>query len=146
MSIAEGPRPWTVNLFAAIFLITGLLRLTAQLHGLPHWSELEANALGAIDWTREREIILAFTVMTIICIPVLAIWGFASRIARTLVAAFSAPGLLFGWASAMVDEKSYATALLAESILCLTVIALLFTPATSRWLCTNKEKRVAAAR
>jgi hypothetical protein len=144
MRIARGPRPWPIWLFAGILLLVGLLRLIAQLHGFSHWSELEQSGLGLIDWDRERQIIMAFSVMTIILIPIVAIWLFASRIARIFVTALSVPGLLFGWVGSLLDGADYAAMLGLESMLCLAAISLLFTPAASRWLSDNKKEPVVA--
>jgi hypothetical protein len=85
VKIAKGPRPWTIHAFAAIVIAIGLWNLIEVLLEPDFHTHAMQRRLPQIAWIEDFTIVFASARFTIVCIPVLAIWMFASRIARWLV-------------------------------------------------------------
>jgi len=130
MTLAKGPRPWSVRLFALLFMAAATLGLIDH---LGHLHELAAT-LGdyAPDMAnRDEAIVAASARFTIALIPVALIWLLASRVARWLVSGMALLKLA-GFVTTYADGlRSLA---LASMIASLAGAALLFTPSASGWL------------
>jgi len=85
VKVARGPRPWTIHVFAIITLAIGLWSLIEVLLDLDFHTRIMERRLPQIAWSEDFTIVFASARFTIVCIPVVAIWGFANRIARWLV-------------------------------------------------------------
>jgi hypothetical protein len=141
VKIARGPRPWTIHVFAAIVIAIGLWSLIEVLLELDFHTHRLQRRLPQIAWSEDFTIVFASARFSIVCIPVVAIWAFGSRIARWLVTMmigyqfFSLlwdgltilrAGGLDGWL--YYNWPSHLTTVL------LTVgIGLLFTPPSNLW-------------
>ena len=130
-----GPRPVTIQLFAASFvayallgLVTGLVDLQAAAMALSGW-------LGPLARSADAVIVALFTEFTIALIPVLWIYGLASRVARWIVTVFALYKLL-GYRSLALTafvETPQPTAYL-EPALIVFALAMLFTPSAGAYL------------
>ena len=81
--------------------------------------------------------------LTIICIPVAAIWVWGARFARTLVTLFTFI-LLASFVRVIAEGSTPLDALNTAKTLALgAACALLFTPSASRWLEPKEEAAVA---
>lgn len=135
-----GPRPWPVHLFAGLLLANGIWGLIGGLSNIDLWLDHYEYIFPAIEWDRDRVIIAMSARFTIVCIPVVAIWGFASRIARWLLSVFiTASALIAAWeiigAGGDIDWQNTITL----SVM-VVGIALLFTPPARAWF--RKEKAI----
>ena len=87
MSMAKGPRPWSIRAFAVLLLLPGLWHFAAELLELYRWTSrlvtISTENRAEIDWT----IITACARLTIVCIPVAAVYLFASKSAKWLITA-----------------------------------------------------------
>ena len=89
MRIARGPRPFAINLFAAILLGLALVNLTVALFDLPAQEEfLKSLGLG-FEWNRDWTIVASSAWFTIELIPIALVWLAASRFARWFIAAMA---------------------------------------------------------
>ena len=131
MKWRKGPRPWGVHIFAIFLLANGFWTLWTALPDFDLWEGSENEVVGA------------FTIFTIVLIPVIAIWGFGSRLARALAAIFVAPSLIIAsleiWAALSPD--SFNPARLAISVASLVAIALLFHPSAREWFGNKNQKK-----
>ena len=131
----NGPRPWPIRLFAALFLGSALARLARDL------GKIDLVMIDLAKWlpphlvTPDSAIMWSFAQLTIACIPVALIWSWASRLARVLVGVMvglslgTIPDMLFGWQVHGVLDP-LAPVLIAASLL---GAGLLFTPPAQRW-------------
>ena len=86
MKLAKGPRPWAIHTFAIILVVLGIIGLGASFFEIEESLEVLQQDLPMIEWTRDYVIVSNFSLFTILLIPVIAVWCFASRIARLIVA------------------------------------------------------------
>ncbi len=135
MRLAEGPRPWSIWAFCTINLLSGLFELA--------WGIAESgDALEALredfpdtDWTFDHMIILNSALFSIVLIPIVAIWFFASKVARAIVTAFAcltAVGIVASfWAYPFVASED-----LLETVYTVAVLGTfgwLFVPSANQW-------------
>lgn len=135
-------RPWPVHAFAigiggfAIYnLVSGLLLID------PWISELN-RTFPEIAWNRDSVIVALSTRFTIVMIPVVAIWGFGSRLARLLVAIMVV--LTLPSAGFQVYDRFEMGILIWGRTVFFTIIvmvltALLFKPSARRWFSKERE-------
>ena len=145
MRLAKGPRPWTIWAFAIGFIALGLIDYVTAIASLEEALETLRLSAAGIDWNQDLLIVWYSALLSIVLIPVIAIWLFASRTARWIVTAMSAISLLnvllsivFLLTSGRFEGWSFTMSFL--SLLC---VALLFAPASNRWL--RKEEMSDAA-
>lgn len=145
MRIARGRRPWTIHAFAAAFLAVGLWDLVYSLTKLHRFRiEMFGTLLN-----EDGLIVYHSAMFTIICIPVIAVWLFGSRIARGLITVmtlwgagmftfhfFSGPWMRAILGMSTADRWD----VIGTRIVCLLAIALLFLPASRPWF--RKEQSV----
>ena len=131
MKRAKGPRPFAINLFAAILLTLACVNLTVALFDLPAQEELLASLGLGFEWNRDWTIVASSAWFTIELIPIALVWLTASRFARwfvTIMAVikvvliltnlpmlYAVPGILIGQSISM------------------GAVALLFTRAANDW-------------
>ncbi|WP_296717662.1 hypothetical protein [Erythrobacter sp.] len=143
MKWRKGPRPWPIHLFAAIFLMAGAWELAYRLAVLHRFQMQLAGQTLSEDW-----IIVFFSArFTIVCIPVIAIWLFGSRVARWLIT------IMTVWATLTVLSQ-FDMARLQRTIgmnpldiwyrygarlAYIFAVALLFIPAARRWFARQQE-------
>ncbi len=82
-------RPWPIHGFAVIFLGVGLWALIGGLNEIDGWLAQYRELMPQFPWDRDWVIVALSARFSIICIPVIAIWGFRSVVARVLVCAFT---------------------------------------------------------
>ncbi|EAQ28592.1 hypothetical protein NAP1_13373 [Erythrobacter sp. NAP1] len=144
MSLARNPRPASIHGFALLTIAAGLSDLIESLLFIDPSSY--EYLFPIIDWTRETVIVFASAMFTIVLIPVVAVWFFASRTARTIVTvmfAISLPWHLLTVWSAVTDLVQSPLDLL-EALAVIAAIALLHSRASSRWLERNGRRPEAA--
>ncbi|MET4132488.1 hypothetical protein ABIE62_001623 [Porphyrobacter sp. MBR-155] len=90
MKWRKGSRPWPINVFAVTFLSVGAWQLADNLTKL-HRHQI---ILFGTEISRDEMIVLLSAQFTILCIPVVAIWLFGSRVARWLITIMTAWGAL----------------------------------------------------
>ncbi len=141
MRLAKGPRPWSIHVFAVLFTAQGLLALTRALGSL-ELSELTLQAqYAAIDWNRDWVIIWHSAWFSIVLIPVVAIWLFASRLARVLVTIMALTTLPAIYRFSVLLAGDYLPSWQAQAWLGLLqngaavmAVALLYLSISSKWL------------
>jgi len=145
MKIAKGPRPWSIHLFAITLISTATYKLVSGLLSVEQFRQNNQGLYPYLELDSDLSIILMCAITTIVLIPVVAIWVFGSSIARILVVLMAYPevnALFRVW----VLDLNMDTLSRAEAAIRLTAIALLFVPASSRWLRSVKDdKRINAA-
>lgn len=135
MRVAKGPRPWSIHLFAIILIGAGLWNFIPQL----------GHALKEADQSYRIALVSVLSAQfSIVAIPVIAIWAFASRVAKWLFTVISIGS--FGWflyATLSSDfglEHSIWT--VALSSLTHGAIILLFLPSANRWFDAQRTQNV----
>ena len=81
------PKPWPIHAFAFWMLVFATFDLLVALGNLERAQDFLELFVPIFDWTRDWTIVLYSAVYSIVLIPVIAIWGFASRVARLLLTA-----------------------------------------------------------
>ena len=136
-------RPWPIHVFAAIFGGIALYGLIVDLQSLDVWVLELTRIVPEVDWDRDRTIIVFSARFTIVMIPIVAIWGFGSGIARLIVAGMtllSLPGAAMQiydrWG--MGFETWGRPAVL--SFLTIGAVSVLFTASAKSWF--GKERAI----
>ena len=142
MTIARGPRPLSITLFALLFLAAALHSYVIGLQNL----DLKQIAYSAIfpwdGWNRDWTIVALSALFSIAFIPVIWIYLFASRIAFWLVTVFSVlqvlnvPFLissLLAMGEALMLRYFLEPALIAGALFCLWL------PISRAWLRQDGE-------
>ncbi len=93
MKLAKGPRPREVHVFALVFTAIGLWNFARGLSDLTQVRTL-LEYWTVSQWSRDAVIVAVSARFTIVLIPVIAVWAFASTIARILVTIMAALSLL----------------------------------------------------
>lgn len=145
MRRAKGPRPWPVHLFAFLHLASGLWTYLSQMWTVAQQSDwFRTDLPDGLD--RDIMIVVLSAQFTIVLIPVIAVWVFASRIARWIITALSLWSLVW-WAEAMWSWQAQMSA--AEGVISVASALpiylawlLLFTPSANRWFKTNRTPEV----
>ena len=136
MKFAEGPRPITIHGFALGFVFLGAFDLVTGLSSIEENLEVLRFDLPWVDWDRDRVIIFESALFSITLIPVVAIWCFASRIARGIVlvmGVFSLMSLIIAVLFVWRNGGDTWWAALAP-LLVLSCVGLLFLPSSNWWL------------
>lgn len=125
----EGPRPLAIHAFALFMLATGLFTLIDTLPSYSLWEEQEDKVIGA------------FTLFTIVLIPIVAIWGFGSRFARMLmcVPAVSSFFIVLLQIYSALSPDPFDPLVLAHAFGMMCVVAGLFHGSVYYWF--NPEKK-----
>lgn len=88
MRIAQGERPWSIKLFAALVVTLALADFLNRMLN-PEFMLGELDSYFATrDWSNDMAIVAAFSLLTIALIPILWIYAFASPVARWVVSFF----------------------------------------------------------
>jgi hypothetical protein len=146
-------RPWSVHVFAALFASLGVWNLIEGLLDLDLW----VRRLGQLGWFGEANKDLAIVWLsarfTIVGIPVVAIWVFASRVARLFIGLTIAYlflnfvwngldvlriGAFYGWLRYNFDAH-------LATILQTIAVVLLFTTESNAWFRSRRETQGKAA-
>ncbi len=139
MKRAIGPRPWPIQFFAAILVLHGLWGLMSGLVSLDEAAAGLALFAPWIDWDRDRTIIALSASFTIVLIPVVAIWFFASRIARFLLSALALLALptALGAVWVLLTGRSDDWSIVVDALVTPFAVGLLYTPEARHWLRTK---------
>ncbi|MFO6446558.1 hypothetical protein ACLBKU_05370 [Erythrobacter sp. NE805] len=129
MRARRGPRPLAIRIFAAAFLAAALLRLLRGLDDLALAQATYAALAPWLPWSRDAAIVALSAEFTIALIPLAWITLFAARFARWLVLCMGAVRLV------MFDGTA-----LAGTVLVVTAMASLLTPAAARWFAGQPEE------
>jgi len=132
MKIAEGRRPWSIHTFAGIVCVAATVKLVRGLTDVEAQTIALQRAYPTLEWNNDLAIVLMSAETTIILIPVVAVWMFRSRVARILVTVMAIPTV---WLLAQFAFLGLGASgpLLADSVLRVIAVALLYTPAASAW-------------
>ena len=135
MTWRPGPRPWAITAFAAAFAFTAIIALAQALGSLDEFTERLRDTASFIEWDRDRAIIFASARFTIVLIPIIAVWGFASHIARVLVTFMTIPSLttIASLLFTMAMGETVNIALLGNALLRVGAVALLYTKWAAPW-------------
>lgn len=136
MKLAKGPRPWPVWAYAASGAAFAFYNL---IHGLTYLETSQfifEEFLPEIEWNRDLVIVAVSARFTIVMIPVVAIWFFASRIARILAVLMWLQSMPGGIYLSMSHIES-ASPIWAWPIWWLVgfgmLVLILFLPRSNRW-------------
>ena len=144
MKRARGPRPWSVRLFAALFLGVALILLVRRLSDPVEFAFVIDRYVSLQTDFKDTGIILASALFAIACIPVGLIWFRASRIARILIGVmaglelFRLPDLFLSWPYVPPVE-------LVVTAVPLIGLVLLFTPSANRWIAMKGRREADAS-
>lgn len=144
MTRAQGPRPWSIRLFALLFLAQALLGFVHQITHLPDIQAWLAAITPSLAIDRDMTIVVTCARLTIALVPVALVWFLASRVACWLVVAMmvlrliSIPGSL----AELAPGEAAAPLWIASLILALAGTALLFTGSSARWFITRSRRGV----
>ncbi len=141
MRLAKGPRPPSIKLFCALNLASGIFELVRGLLDLEYWVGALEGASPQYSWTTESAIVLNSAIFTIMLIPIIAIWFFASTFARSFVTVFSLLGLA-GLIFLIVDNPPASLDVILEDAYSLAIIAtfvLLYLPSAHTWFAKKPE-------
>ncbi|MEO0870943.1 MAG: hypothetical protein AAFY19_03135 [Pseudomonadota bacterium] len=116
-------------------LVWGLLNTDAWVFELK-------RIVPEFDWNRDAVIVALSTRFTIVMIPVVAIWGFRSRIARILVTAMAILSVPQAVLQAY-DRLDLGVAVWGKTVfftvLVVVVVSLLFAPAAKHWFSKERD-------
>ncbi len=136
MKWRKGPRPWAIHAFAAIFVFWGLWELFSGLLHLPSVKLPTQFGEPGSKAESDARIIFLSANFTIVLIPVMAVWGVGSRVARIVVTCFS----LVSWAAvfvqlwALLSPDPFEAMLFAKHATIALAVLLLFRPTADEWL------------
>ena len=142
MRIAPGRRPWQIHLFAAVLMICGVYALHLGIVAADVTLSHIKATWPSVGWTRDVIIVIQSALFTIVLIPVIAIWAYASRIARILLVVMSVPKLLHLIAmvcSALEFGQVFNPFPILSAVLQLVAVGLLFTPSAAHWFARKEE-------
>ena len=135
-------RPWPIHAFAIGFGGFAIYNLVYGLYSIELWIADLSQTYPEVDWDRDSVIVALSARFTIVMIPVVAIWGFGSRIARILVAAMavlSLPGAAFQ----VYDRLDMGILIWGRTVVFTLIVvvltALLFTPPARRWFAKEPD-------
>lgn len=145
MKIAQGPRPWSIRLFAFIICALGLSDLIIGLSDIDTQIAALTYDLPSIPWSRDLAIVWISALFTIVLIPVAAIWFRASKIARALVTIAAIPSLVavLAFAHLAITSNEYGWLVLFNAVMILVAVASLYTNSASTWFndtCNAREE------
>ena len=130
-ALRPSPRPWAINLFAAILLSFATLNLATALFDLPAQEEALRSLGMGLEWNRDWTIVASSAWFTIELIPIALVWLVASRFARMFLLAMAAlkAVLMLG----NLPMLYALPGLLAGHVITIGAIALLFTRSAHQW-------------
>ena len=131
MKLARGPRPWAVRIFALVLAGSGLWTFAVGLG--PALAEPdEGNRIALVSALCAR--------LSVVIIPVAAIWFLASRIAKWLMTAVSAVSAVWTTVQTIrsqdfgLDQMLWLLSIWAMH----SLVVLLFTPSARRWFASQR--------
>ncbi|MEM7701323.1 MAG: hypothetical protein AAF251_05245 [Pseudomonadota bacterium] len=127
-------RPCSIHAYALIVLAVGLDGYIGALYSLLDWEVTFAEAVPQFRWNRDWTIVALSARLTIICIPVVAIWFWGARFARMLVTLFTVLLLASFIRAIAQSELPMETMDITKTVALGLACALLFTPSANRWL------------
>lgn len=137
MKLARGPRPFSINLFAAILLALACWNLAAALFDLPAQQELLASLGLGLEWNRDWTIVTSSAWFTIELIPVALVWVAAARFARWFITAMAAIKVVLILTNL---PMLYALpGILVGQSISLLAVALLFTRGSNDWFASDQR-------
>ncbi len=140
MKLASGPRPVSINLFAAILLALACWNLTVALFDLPAQQDFLASLGLGLEWNRDWTIVTSSAWFTIELIPVVLVWLVAAGFARWFITAMAVFKIVLILSNL---PMLYALpGILAGQSISLVAVALLFTPGANAWF--NRKEADAA--
>jgi hypothetical protein len=131
MSRPSGPRPFAINLFAAILLGLACWHLAVALFDLPAQEEFLASLGLGFEWNRDWTIVASSAWFTIELIPIVLVWLTASRFARGFVTVMAVARVVL-----LLTNLPMLYALpgiLIGQAIWLGAVALLYTHAANQW-------------
>jgi hypothetical protein len=134
-------RPLSINIFAAAFLSSAVIAFLDGLWDLAAVQAVLREGVPGIAWTRDAVIVTLSARLSIALIPVAMVWLSAVRFARWMVTVL-ALGKLFNLPDALrlfANGEPIDPAWTASIVLGLLAVAMLFTPASSRWFAKPQE-------
>ena len=137
VKLARGPRPWPIWVFALSFAGFAVYNLVYGLRNIEASQAFWEFLIPDFEWGRDEVIVVLSARFTIVMIPVVAIWAFASRLARLLVAimlAFSAPGAILQTTDMIALDGAIWRWPLWWLLGMAVLVGLLFLPRSSYWL------------
>ena len=137
MRLAKGPRPLSINVFAAILIALAFWNLAVALFDLPAQEEfLRSLGLG-LDWNRDWTIITSSAWFTIELIPIALVWLVAAGFARWFITAMAAIKVMLILTNL---PMLYALpGILTGQTISLAAVALLFTRGANRWFANSRQ-------
>ena len=142
MKWRKGPRPWPIHVFAICLVIGGLYSLSRDIIAPDYAASKLETMVWGVDWTRDKVIVFSSAMFTIVLLPVVAIWTFASKVARILVTVMAVPAVLHLYSTAEMALRfawEFDPFSFAFGILRLAAIALLYAPASQHWFARRRE-------
>lgn len=131
-------RPGSITGFAVLFFAAALLTFVHGITDLAARQVALEQMLPAVAWSRDAVIVWRSMWLSIALIPVAMVWLSGVRFARwmvTVMALIKLANLLgTGAARSLASPADWAAMLLG-----LMAVALLFTPASSRWFARSRE-------
>lgn len=136
MKMVKGPRPAPIHAFALTVSALGLASLLDDLLHIDDVVEILAFDIPSIAWNRDLAIVFSSALFTIVMIPVVAIWCFASNVARILMTVMMVPSALklFGALWLTATRNVLAGEAIVSGSLLLIAVGLLYTKPASEWL------------
>ena len=138
-------RPGSITAFAALFFAAALLTFLHAISDLGARQAALATLLPALPWSEDAVIVGQSMWLSIALIPMAMVWLSAVRFARWMVTGMALVKLVnllrAGAAAAPAGLADCAAMLLG-----LIAVALLFTPASSRWFGQDAETNPAPLR
>lgn len=136
MKRRKGPRPWPIWTFAIILVLYGIFNLISGLTFLPNQELVLRRQFPSIDWNEDLVIVWVSAQFTIVLIPIIAVWVFASRFAQfmvTIMALVSLP-----WIGSYL-RTAYLYGVtdwvgLTQAAVVVFAAGLLFLPSSRKWL------------
>ncbi|MEP0189304.1 MAG: hypothetical protein ABJP70_03505 [Erythrobacter sp.] len=135
MKLAKGPRPWSIWAFFCISLLLAVGRYFDGLGTLEFWEEEFARLFPAFIWNRDWTIVTLSAWFTVQLIPILLVFGFASRFARWLILAATLVPMIVLFTDIEYSStypRFFELAFIRWAIPIL-LVALLFLPGANRW-------------
>jgi hypothetical protein len=89
MTLAKGPRPWTIRFFVIFFLLSALIALIDGLADLEGVAQTLSQGMPNMMFSQDALIVILAVRMSIALIPVVLVWFLASRFAQLMAALLS---------------------------------------------------------
>lgn len=135
MTIAPGPRPWSIRLFAIAFFVSALAAFLSGLSRLELVIADFQDRVPALQWTADMAIVTLSARLSIALIPIALVWFLANNFARWVAAILAVgkiiniPGAIDQWQAAGYVAPGWAV----SHVLAFFAAAMLFTPSANYW-------------